>query len=185
MTLTEQQMLDVMAFTDGELEGDDAERVRTLIASSPEAQELVVSIGALGDFVRSESRSRQSPSPSVRGRVDVADEVMRRVGPSEIERARLKRASRLRAGAVIVAITALAAGVLLYRRAQDESARARPSQTAPTALALGTTPSGVEVEHVDSPQSVSVFYIDDAKENRTQTAAPTTVVWIDDPSSTP
>jgi anti-sigma factor RsiW len=161
--LSKKQMLDVMAYADGELSGADADRVAALIEENPDARELVRSLGALGDFVRETEGSRS---------IDVIDQVMGRIGPSDIERARLKRAARMRTGAVIVTLTALAAGVLLWQRSRtDDTAKSRP--VAPPRAALAQT--GVQVEQVDSPQSVSVFYVSDEEAN-----PPTTVVWIDD-----
>jgi anti-sigma factor RsiW len=169
-------MLDVMAYADGELSGADAARVEALLEKNDEARELALSMSAIGDVVRDHEAKRE---------IDIADQVMSRVDkssttpPTDIERARLKRASRVRIGVAIATITALAAGVFIYKRStEDDSAKSRPIMKAPTAVVQNTTPptTGVSVEKVDTNQSVSVFYVDD----ETNKAPPTTVVWIDD-----
>lgn len=163
MSLSHEQMLDVMAWADGELSGADAERVKALVDKNEDAQELVRSLDALGEFVRANDRPD----------IDVVESVLAKIKPNDIERARLKRAARMRNGAVIVALAALAAGALVWHRSQqDPSAKSRPAISPPTALAQ----TGVQVEQVDSTQSVSVFYVSDENEKNT----PTTVVWIDD-----
>ena len=41
MSLSDQQMMDVMAYADGELEGADLERITALVEADAEAKELL------------------------------------------------------------------------------------------------------------------------------------------------
>jgi len=166
--LSKQEMLDVMAFADGELEGKDADRVRALVEKNVDARELVRSVGALGDFVRASERESAPQSA-----IDVSENVMQRIAPTPIERARLKRGMRMRAAAAVATVAVLAAGFAIYARSgHDETAKSRPIPAPPTAVAEN---KGVQVDTVDTPESVSVFYLDDEANK-----SPTTVVWITD-----
>jgi len=166
MTLSSKEMLDVMAWADGELEGAEAARIKALVEKDEEAKELVRSFSALGDFVREADAKAKTP--------DLTDQVMAKVVPTlpnEIERARLKRGMRMRVGAAVVTLTALAAGVFLYQRSHPNVSPVVGSNDTPV-----TAPAtGVEVGQVDTSQhAVSVFYVPSEK------GPQTTVVWIDD-----
>jgi anti-sigma factor RsiW len=164
MTLSSKEMLDVMAWADGELEGAEAARIEALVAKDEEAKELVRSFGVLGDFVREADAKAKTP--------DLTAQVMARVGPNDIERARLKRGMRTRVGAAVITLTALAAGVFLYQRSHPNVSPVLGSNDTPL-----TAPAkqGVEVGQVDTSQhAVSVFYVPSEK------GPETTVVWIDD-----
>jgi len=173
--LTREQVLDVMAWLDGELEGDDADRVAALIESSPEAQELVRSMDVLGDFVRG-SEHEARVEANLEG---LADAVLAKTKPNDLERARLKRAQKGRVVLMAATLTALAAGVLVYARTQPvdlpSSHNVQPSAQPAASVASA---EGVQVDQLDTQDNgVSVFYVpaDDTKTPNT------TVVWIDDP----
>lgn len=183
--LNEEQVLDVMAFADGELAGDDEARVQAFLDGSAEARELLASFGAIGEGVRS---AVAPPSG-----VSVVDAVMARVVPNELDRARLKRVARTRMVVVGASLLAVAAAVVLYINQNADAPTAKddpkthvvtvpvPSDTAPAPgpLALSTA-HGVQVDSVDTATQVSVFYVpsnDEASEN-----GQSVVVWIDDPS---
>lgn len=183
--LNEQQVLDVMAYADGELAQADEARVQEFLDGSAEARELLASIGAIGEGVRS---ALAAPSE-----VSVVDTVMARVVPNELDRARLQRVGRTRMAVVGASLLAVAAAVVLYINQNSDAPTAHdepkphvvpapaPSDTAPApgALALSTA-HGVQVDSVDTATQVSVFYVpsnDEASEN-----GQSVVVWIDDPS---
>lgn len=164
MTLSSKEMLDVMAWADGELEGAEAARIQALVAKDEDAKELVRSFGALGDFVREADVKAKTP--------DLVEQVMARVGPNDIERARLKRGMRMRVGATVVTLAALAAGVFLYQRSHPNVSPVVGSNDMPVTV---PAKQGVEVGQVDTSQhAVSVFYVPSEK------GPETTVVWIDD-----
>lgn len=187
MALTDEQVMSVMAHADGELEGAEAEAARALVEESAEAKELFASMRALGDGVRSVA---EAPA-----KVDLTDAVMAKVVPNELDRARLKKQGRSRNVAVVVTLTALAAGAWLYSRNDDapqtESASqpqattpivVTPNVTAPrpaTSLASNDTPP-MEVDAVDTQRPVSVFYVS-PDDNGTNAAS--VVVWIDEPGA--
>ena len=168
MTLSSKDMLDVMAWADGELEGADADRVAALVEKDDEAKELVRSFGALGDFVREADSKAKTP--------DLTEQVMAKVGvPNDLERARLKRGMRTRVGAAVITLTALAAGVFLYQHSHPNVPVRGANDHPPAPVAQAAT--GVEVGQVDTSQhAVSVFYVPSESEKGPET----TVVWIDD-----
>ncbi len=177
MTLTEQQMLDLMAYADGELDEAEGERVHALVEQDADAKEFLASLTAIGDGVRS-VMSEQAPS------VDVADEVMRKIRPNDLDRARIRRTNRIRMAVVGASLVALAAAVLLYVRQNSGTHEAQNTNAVPSdsnALAsLHTT--GVEVDSVDTPSSVSVFYV---PADNPAKSPNTVVVWVDDPEVAP
>ncbi len=179
MTLTEQQMLDGMAYADGELDEQDTERVRALVEENADAKELLASLHAIGDGVR----SAVGAPPSV----DVADDVMRKITPNDLDRARIRRTNRVRMGVVAASLVALAAAVTLYVRHNSGNHEASNPTTVPSdsnALAsLHTT--GVEVDSVDTPSSVSVFYVPADNPDPAAKSPNTVVVWVDDPEVAP
>lgn len=183
--LNEEQVLDVMAYADGELAGDDEVRVKALLEGSAEARELLASFGAIGEGVRGAVAPPEG--------IDVVDTVMARVVPNELDRARLKRIGRTRMVVVGASLLALAAAVVLYIHQNGDAPTAKdeprveprvvqvpvPSETAPGPLALSTA-HGVEVDSVDTATQVSVFYV--PSNEGTSENGQSVVVWIDDPS---
>ena len=97
MSLSQEQMLDVMAFADGELEGDDLARVQALVESDGDAKELLSSLHAIGDGVRSSFDVRD---------IDIRDEVMRDLKPNDFDKARIKRTARVRIAVVSASFVA-------------------------------------------------------------------------------
>lgn len=183
--LNEQQVLDVMAYADGELDGEEEGRVKALLDGSAQARELLASFGAIGEGVRSAT----TPSAAF----DVADAVMARVVPNELDRVRLRRVARTRMTVVGASLLAVAAAVVLYVSQNNEAPTAKdepttapsvlpvpaPSETAPGALALATA-HGVQIDSVDTATQVSVFYVPSSE--GTSENGQSVVVWIDDPS---
>lgn len=176
MSLAEQDMMDVMAFADGELEGEDLARVEKLIASNADAKELLASLAAIGEGVR---------SAHLVGEIDVSDAVIAKVTPNDLDKARIKRTARTRMAVVAVAFVALAAGVLFYMRDTQGTNRTAtiPADSASGQPALASAAAtGVQVDFVDTPTPVSVFYLpaeNTGAEGKTDTP-PSVVVWVDD-----
>ncbi len=176
MNLTQEEMMDVMALADGELDGDDLVRVEKLLESDGEAKELYASLQAIGDGVRG--------AVDFEG-VDVRDAVMAKLKPNDLDKARIKRTARTRMIVVGASLVALAAAVLLYvKNSHPTSARnSVPASSSETVLA-SASPPGVQVDFVDTPTPVSVFYV--PAESATTSKGeppPSVVVWVDD--STP
>ncbi len=182
MSLTEQQMMDVMALADGELEGDALARTQKLVEENAEAKELVASLGALGDGVRSAHATDV-------GAIDLRDAVMAKVTPNDLDKARIKRTARTRMLVVGGSLVALAAAVLLYIRDVNtthavNTSSADASVVDPATQLASAAATGVQVDFVDTPTPVSVFYLPaettgGETEGKTETPA-TTVVWVDD-----
>ena len=135
-TLTRDAMLELMAYADGELEGDDLARVEALVASSDEARRIVQSMGGVADWVRvadEESPRREATHRMADG---IADGVMAQIAMSgaslpglaasstiSLEAGRARRASRgvpqsraRRLAAAGAGLLALAAGTVLFLR---------------------------------------------------------------------
>jgi len=184
--LNEEQVLDVMAYADGELAGDDEERVKALLEGSAEARELLASFGAIGDGVRSAVAPPEG--------IDIVAAVMARVVPNELDRARLKRVGRTRMAVVGASLLAVAAAVALYIHQNGDAPTAKdephvkpqvvqlpaPSDTAPAPGPLALAAHGVQIDSVDTATQVSVFYVPSSE--GTSENSQSVVVWIDDPS---
>jgi anti-sigma factor RsiW len=178
MSLDEQQMLDVMAYADGELDGEESDRVAKMIDADEEAAELFVSLRAIGDGVRN---SFDVP------KIDMRDAVMRGIKPNDLDKARIKRTARARMTVVGASLLAIAAAVAFYMREQSKETGAQntsPAGSAQTVLASSSA-TGVEVDFVDTPTPVSVFYVPAEKttmgaEGKTTETPDSVVVWVDD-----
>lgn len=195
MMLSRAEVLEIMAWSDGELDAAEEARIAALVAASPEAQELVRSFGALGDFVRASDYGASACEARLEGPAGLVESVMARAIPDEFQRARLKRAQKGRVIVVAATLAALAAGVLVYARTRPVQL---PSIDVPLSASIsGVSPAGVQIDQLDTQDnSVAVFYVaaDDpaipgaATSNAAipKTATPnTTVVWIDESESTP
>jgi hypothetical protein len=191
VTLSDEELLDVMSFADGELEGADAERVEALVLANADAKELVLSMRALGEGVRAAAAAAPT--------IDVSSAVLTHILPNDLDKGRLKRQARTRTLAVAATLTALAAGAYLYTRGEpDEAPTANvpttnapePQQIGPSivpapmamtpALAKNETP-GIQIDSVDTTRPVSVFYVSPGDDN--SSASSSVVVWIDDPAA--
>ena len=171
-------MIDLMAYADGELEGEERARVEAMIASSDEAKRLVASMRALGDEVRA---AHASGLPGLDAADSIADDVMAKIAGAphaeahamgELVSLAAARRARTRATSVAVAIIALAAGVALWmhgrrraarsptarrtsRRRSRNLRRARPRRCPrPICRARLRAPrTGVDLEEVESPEN--------------------------------
>lgn len=75
MTLDPRKMLDLMAYADGELEGDEARAVELLLATDERAANLVDNVGRLGDYLA----LGHSERAEFAAEFDVADDVMAKI----------------------------------------------------------------------------------------------------------
>jgi hypothetical protein len=178
--LTEQQMLDVMSFADGELEGEERERVAKMIDENADAKEMLASLHAIGDSVRS---SFDVP------KIDLGDRVMRSILPNDLDKARIKRTARTRMVVVSTSIVAIAAAVMFYVRDQQTqtTGQNKPAPTDTQTVLASSSPTGVEVDFVDTPTPVSLFYVPAEKttsgaEGKTTETPASVVVWVDEPA---
>lgn len=205
MSLSSETMMKLMAYADGEVDGDEQKEVEKLLATDPDAVRFVEQIGGLGDLVELGHEDRSAKTIAT---FDIADAVIALAkdtpkdapqtssNVSSLAVAREKRAqggerkgSSLKIGAGIAAALALAASLFLVAQHRyDETPMAKgtsapavqPAQPGPAsterASVATTSPGGVDVSTVNSPgNSVSVFYLPTANELSTSV-----VVWVDE-----
>ena len=187
MSLNEKQMLDVMTFADGELEGDELARVKALVESDAEAKELCASLHAIGDGVRATQETNDATS---RRDIDLADVVMAKLTPNDFDKARIRRTARTRMVVVGASLVALAAAVLLYVRDANNGVAPQATASAPSGQSVlaSSSVTGVEVDFVDTPTPVSIFYVPAEStmagaEGKVTETPPSVVVWVDEPST--
>lgn len=179
------RMTKLMAYADGELEGDERLEVEKLIATDVDAARFVRELGTLGDYVRMGHEDAVAPAIA---KVDLTSAIMDAVAKEKIaphaaapvtnvSSLDAARARRRKIGAAVVAALALAASVFVMTRQKTEAPLAKAPATAePPAVVAATGGAGVEVEAVESKgHSVSVFYLPSANELSTSV-----VVWVDE-----
>lgn len=179
------RMTKLMAYADGELEGDERLEVEKLIATDADAARFVHELGTLGDYVRLGHEDAVAPAIA---KVDLTSAIMDAVAQEKIAPHAPKpapnvtsldeaRARRRKIGTAVVAALALAASVFVMTRQKTEAPLAKAPATAePSAVVASTGGAGVEVEAVESQgHSVSVFYLPSANELSTSV-----VVWVDE-----
>jgi anti-sigma factor RsiW len=186
-TLSEETMLELMAYADGELEGEDLTRVQTLIASNPEAERVVSSMHTLGDCLRVSEGARRVPkivdriAADVMAKIEKATPVVVPLAPRPI---RLRNA--IITGAVSATI-AMAAGWAMFLRAPEPMptrVAIAPKVTAPVVPpAAPVTPdgTGVDLDQVESPAGqVSVFYVPAVAAGAAGENVSSVVLWLGD-----
>jgi hypothetical protein len=185
------QMMKLMAYADGELEGAERDEVERLLEKDADAKAFVSQLGGLGVYIRVGHKRRAKTYPQI----DLADAIMAKVETitpepkkeakavakvSSLDAAREKRASRMKTGAVVAAALALAASIFLMTRQPNEAPMAQsPNKTvAPTPNApVVAAHAAIEVNAVESSgQSVSVFYLPSAKDELSTDV----VVWVEE-----
>ncbi len=202
--LTKDVMLELMAYADGELDAEEMARVERLIAKDPDAKRLVSSIGVLGAYV--EDMHEPAHAAATEG---LADDIMARVQkegpprkssmrPPKVVDLRDAREKRVKVATALVAVVALAAGIVLTTRKANEDGRIQASPgtqhttspatpgagagappAPPQQLATAAAAGGVDVDQVDSNNDVQVFYLPSSL----GVNASSVVVWIDDKGS--
>lgn len=197
MNLSQDALMKLMAYVDGELAGDEKHEVEALLAQNVDAARFVTDLSLLGAGVELALEPRTAS-------FDVADAVMASVATTtqdtktatkasvppvaSLAKAREKRASRAPVVAGVAAVLALAASLFLVARPKEAPLALSPGPAVPAArtetpassagaLAVMEAPASsgdVEVDAVDSP-TVSVFYLPSANELSTSV-----VVWVDE-----
>lgn len=188
VALSPEQMMKLMAYADGELEGADRDEVEALLAEDAGARSMVTQIAGLGSVV---SAIHEDRAGNAIASFDVADAVMAKIADapppkaiedtprsvvSPLEEARARRAARMKVGGGVVAALALAAAVFLVARQKETPMAAAPVAVAsPKASSENAGPS-VEVDAVEGAgNSVSVYYFPSSNELSTNV-----VVWVDE-----
>lgn len=149
MSLSHDTMIELMAYADGELAGDDLARVEAILAKSAEARQVVEALGvpAIGAWLGVSSIGSSIGSAKADG---IADAVMAKIEASsaaptpkvsDMAAAREKRAARIRFAAALAAVAAVAAGVIAY--IGTESPSPQRNRTAATVQETATVPSPV------------------------------------------
>jgi hypothetical protein len=218
MSLSHDQVLQLMAYADDELDGDERAAVEALLARDEDARGVVVAmsgsaVSAVGEWV---ARTHEDRAVAA-GADSIADAVMARVAESatradgvraeprelsSLDAARERRARRMQTGGALIAIAAMAAGVLFYVGSQSgptqatggplasmapsepETARPPTPSADPEQVAVGA--GTVQVNEIDSPShDVSVYEIPAAAAAANMNSAASVIIWIGDDSPQP
>lgn len=200
MSLSAENMMKLMAYADGELEGVERRDAELLLAREPEAVTFVEQVAGLGTILKEGHEDRHV---DLFASFDIADAVMSATKTvqqdkpeakvTSIAELAAKRAAResskgagqgriLKIGGAFVAALALAASIFVFARGHKEEvpmAVNQPSVQA-TNVANITNPvvnaeSGPGVAIDSAGKSVSVFYLPTANELSTSV-----VVWVDE-----
>jgi anti-sigma factor RsiW len=159
MSLSSENMLKLMAYADGELEGDEREEAEKLLATDPDSVRFVEQLGGLGDLARLGYAAKTGKSVA---KFDIADTVMSLAKPSNVsslaaarerntaagggggaqknknENENKKKGSGATVGVAIVAVLALAASVFVFAQHRtDETPMARGPAVRDTAAQAG------------------------------------------------
>ena len=189
MSLSSENMMKLMAYADGELEGAERTEAEMLLVSSVGAVTFIEQIAVLGELVELGHDDRVGKTIEA---FDVAEAVMAAVKRDAAESlqarteksnvtsfaaAREKKRSSLKLGAGIAAALALAASVFVFVQHRNEET---PMAVAPTPAANGSGSgvngaSGTGVAIESAGKSVRVFYLPTANELSTSV-----VVWVDE-----
>ena len=205
MSLSSENMLKLMAYADGELEGDERSEAEKLLATDPDSVRFVEQLGGLGELV--ELGYAEGAAGKAVAKFDIADAVMtlgearrsggegqlsrssageerEEEGAGERRRRQGRRRDRRRARPGGLGLPGHPAP---QRRDAHGEGPGRPRKrgaaapaTTVASVANGTTGgssgAGVDVSTVNSPgNSVSVFYLPTANELSTSV-----VVWVDE-----
>jgi anti-sigma factor RsiW len=172
--------MDLMAYADGELAGEDKARVEAWLETSEEARRA---LGAMESPAVGEWLSREMEARAARGGADgIADAVMLKAAAPERGGKVVPMRRRGMVGGAIVGVLALAAAGLLYVKTHDGGSKSLVAQatTAPGASTAPAAPeaegAGIEVNEVEAPaRDVSVYYLDQPQSTNTSV-----VIWIGD-----
>jgi len=177
MSLPQETMLQLMAFADGELDGEEQARIEALVAQSSEARQVVEAMRspAVGSWLDDEMNRRAASADGIADAVMAAIDKAEPAGGGQVvrlaERGRGGRARVQLVGGALVAALALAAGVAVYVSSVGPGKDATKAPVASVGIpsvdvvappaAVAQRPSqGVEVNEVDSPsRGFSVFEI--------------------------
>lgn len=203
MSLSEQTILDLMAYADGQLDGGSAKRIEKLVARDEEARKVLESMQTLTECIQIVEADRSETHVDVDG---IVDSVMKTIStlPIPVDEERPRKLLRGGIAGTVSFLVAIAAGWALFgppnqiptqeQIAAAEFVRASrnppvvtatPEPVAPPPAAVANEDhevkrGGVELDHVESPShEVSVFYVPAlaVSEENTSTSV---VVWIGD-----
>jgi hypothetical protein len=193
--LSREQMEQLMALADRELEGDERARAERLVGSNADAREVFEEMrsGRLVPWLAElhddgEERAAKGPSLADSVMAQVSELAPRAAQVSSLDDARARRTSRI--VAVAFATVALAAGVTLVLQSGGGGGGPGPVASVPSTVAsLGASAlasmTSVEVTDIDVPShGVSVFEIPVAGAAPSKTAS-SVVVWIEDEPEKP
>lgn len=186
MSLSEEQVLAIMAYADRQLAGDERARVEALLGATPEARELLLSFQAspVGDWLRDEAEAAADPR--------IADAVMAKL--PHVSLAPVLSLRRSGAGKAVLATCfatlAAAAGVVFYLKLETPKpvAKAPPAApasvpaAAPSAAVAGreTVGHGVTVEEIQSPDHDYSVYEIPASGAAASVKSSSVVIWVDE-----
>jgi hypothetical protein len=194
VSLSQDAMMKLMAYADGEAQGADLVEVERLLAKEPDAARFVEQIAGLGGVVKAGHAARRDEALAS---FDVLDAVMAKVkdttpDPAEpakapvasLAEARARR-QRVTIAAGVAAALALAASVFLFEKPTEEPMAHAPSApvtapahgvVAPPPTEMAATVPGIVVEPIESPgQSVKVIYGPGKNEMSTSV-----IIWVDE-----
>lgn len=201
MSLSEQTILDLMAYADGQLDGGSAKRIEKLVARDEEARKVLESMQTLTECIQIVEGDRPETHVDVDG---IVDSVMKTIStlPIPVDEERPRKLLRAGTAGVVSFLVAIAAGWALFGPPNDPPtkeqlaaaetvlASRKPRVLTPVPVAppqavaakepAPLEPGGVELDHVESPShEVSVFYVPAiaVSEENTSTSV---VVWIGD-----
>jgi negative regulator of sigma E activity len=137
MSLSETELIYLMAYVDGQVDDDELPEVTALLARSEEARQIVAQHGALGDWIRESNDARAAAAGADRIAAQVLSEIDKLGGGKviEIERDRAKVAKnrqRVKEFGALFAIAAIAAAFLLMPTTPTTPVAMAPSAKAPT-----------------------------------------------------
>lgn len=206
MSLSETELIYLMAFVDGQVDDDELPEVTALLERSEEARQIVAQHAALGDWVRESSDARAAAAGADRIAAHVLGEIDKLGGGEVIhlERERAKAAlnrQRVKEFSALAAFAAVAAAFWLMPTRAPGPVASLPSATssprsprgavtgvavastapsssgAATALAADPENAGVDVQSVESPgYPFSIFYVPAATGLNPHSSS--VVVWI-------
>jgi hypothetical protein len=177
VSLPQETMLQLMAFADGELDGEEQARIEALVAQSSEARQVVEAMRspAVGTWLDEEMNRRAVAADGIADAVMAALDKAEPAGGGQVvrlaERGRGARARVQVVGGALVAALALAAGIAIYVSSVGPGKDTTKAPVASVGIpsvdvvappaAVAQRPSqGVEVNEVDSPsRGFSVFEI--------------------------
>ena len=213
MSLSHDQVLQLMAYADDELVGDERAAVEALIATDDDARCVVAAMrgSAVSEWVARVHEERAVAA----GADSIADAVMARVASdggssanvSSLDAMRERRARQMQTGGAIVAIAAIAAGVFFYMgsrsgpthapsgplasMASSEAEAVEPPVASaehvdPEQVAQAAGTGTVQVNDIDSPShDVSVYEVPAAAAAANMNSAASVIIWIGDDSPQP
>ena len=189
MSLSSENMMKLMAYADGELEGAERIEAEMLLASDADAATFIEQVAGLGTILEAGHQDRLGKTIAA---FDVTAAVMGAIAketPAAAETARatnvrslaggarardakaMKKGGGVKIGVGVAAALALAASVFVFTQHRNDEA---PMAVAPApAVQQAQGSSGVAIE--SAGKSVSVFYLPTESELSTSV-----VVWVDE-----